>query len=76
MKIYLPVVFIMTCFAVDVLKRLLFPRYFCLNISCLTLNDLLTLQSLRQSVIKEFCSNFSLGVCELYKALCRHLGEN
>jgi len=54
MKIYLHVVFTMTCFAVDVLRRLLFVGYFCLNISCLTLNDLETLQSLRKSGLKEF----------------------
>lgn len=75
-KIYLPVIFIMICFAVDVLRGLLFPRYFRLSISCLTLNDLLTLQSLRQSVTKEFCNTFSVRVFELYTASCKHLGAN
>lgn len=74
MKIYLPVVFIMTRFAVDVLKRLLSPgylvEYFMLNF------DLLTPQSLRQSVVKEFCSNFSLRALELGITLCRQLGAN
>lgn len=74
MKICLPVVFIMTCFVIDVLKRLLSPRYlleyFMLNF------DLLALQSRRQSVVKEFCGNFSLRVLELGIALCRQLGAN
>lgn len=76
MKIYLPVVFSMTCFVADVLKRQLFPRYFCLNISRLTLNDLLNLQSLRHSMIKGFCDTFSLRVLELYTILYKRLGTD